>query len=300
MHGSAQSMKNRFNTFAEAYQKSVQDVLLYGHYCEPISDKKSVGSHFGKKKRGTKEIISYSFCVKNPRARNYYSKIRQSNLVFNHANFIWTLSGGGQVEGISHYNPRGKLFAKNSAFYEAAFGARLFYPYQQLRLSERRLMDDRASRRALSMIYVPEDTHVDKLDTPCATYLHFMIRNNSLICICNMRSQSALMVLPYDFFLFSMIQELLAVRLGIELGEMIYTSNSFHIYDDELELATAFSEADCEATIDKKMESASDKDIVALVQAEQASRLKGSPDLELLDQYWRSFFEPIQEHNLKT
>jgi thymidylate synthase len=49
----------------------------------------------------------------------------------------------------------------------------------------------------------------------------------------NMRSQSAVMVLPYDVFTFSFLQEVLAVELGLRVGQYFHNSGSFHYYLDE-------------------------------------------------------------------
>jgi len=48
-----------------------------------------------------------------------------------------------------------------------------------------------------------------------------------------MRSQSAAMVLPYDVFSFSFLQECIAVELGANLGRYFHNSASFHYYDEE-------------------------------------------------------------------
>ncbi|MFO6465352.1 thymidylate synthase [Jannaschia sp. KMU-145] len=292
-------MTNVFETFSDAYSSVVAEVMKMGLRCEPVIDNTSVGSQFGEKFRETKEIVGHQFTVRQPRSRSVCSPVREVSDTFCRANFVWTLTGGSDVEGVSFYNPRGRVFAKKSAFYEAAFGARLFYPFQQFRLVEERLRKDPASRRGLAMIYIPEDTQVDKLDTPCAAYLHFMIRDNRLICICNMRSQSALMVLPYDFHLFTLIQECLAVRLELELGEIIYTSNSFHIYSDEFSHAEDFLSSGCEAKpIDPHMQHADDDTIKALIAEEQRIRLLSEYDSKgstALDEYWERFLEPLRK-----
>lgn len=294
-------MSKVFESFSDAYQSVVAQVLHSGELCEPVTDNTSVGSQFGAKLRETREIIAHKFIVTQPKMRSITSPVRDVSEVFNRANFIWTLTGGGDVEGVSFYNPRGRLFAKKAAFYEAAFGARLFYPFQQFRLVEERLRKDPASRRGLAMIYIPEDTQVDKLDTPCAAYLHFMIRDSKLVCICNMRSQSALMVLPYDFFLFSMIQECLAVRLQLDVGDLVYTSNSFHIYDDEFSQAEALLSAGCEAkTSDLGMTVADDNTIKALIAEEQRIRLLPGTSAQgaaSLDEYWDNFLLPLREYS---
>ena len=59
-----------------------------------------------------------------------------------------------------------------------------------------------------------------------------------------MRSQSALMLLPYDMFLMSMLHELAAVELGWGLGRLIVTCSSLHIYEDEMARAERFLSED--------------------------------------------------------
>lgn len=55
-------------------------------------------------------------------------------------------------------------------------------------------------------------------------------------CIVSMRSQSALMVLPYDLILFTLLHEVAAASLGCPLGTYVHVSNSFHVYADEAAL----------------------------------------------------------------
>lgn len=54
-----------------------------------------------------------------------------------------------------------------------------------------------------------------------------------------MRSQSALMVMPYDLFLLTMLHEAMAVRLGVGLGYYHHFCGSLHYYEDEEELVDA-------------------------------------------------------------
>ena len=52
-----------------------------------------------------------------------------------------------------------------------------------------------------------------------------------------MRSNDAVWGLPYDVFLFTFIQELLSVRLGVQLGTYFHFATSLHIYERHFELA---------------------------------------------------------------
>jgi thymidylate synthase len=66
--------------------------------------------------------------------------------------------------------------------------------------------------------------------------MQFFIREGELHAHVVMRSQNALMVLPYDFYFFSLFHEALSVRLAVDLGKIYYTANSLHIYEDFIEL----------------------------------------------------------------
>jgi thymidylate synthase len=58
-----------------------------------------------------------------------------------------------------------------------------------------------------------------------------------------MRSNDAILGLPYDVFLFTMLQELLACELGITLGVYHHVAGSLHIYERNLELGQRIVDA---------------------------------------------------------
>jgi thymidylate synthase len=49
-----------------------------------------------------------------------------------------------------------------------------------------------------------------------------------------MRSNDVFLGLPYDVFNFTMLQELMAVELGIELGSYIHFAASLHLYETDV------------------------------------------------------------------
>jgi thymidylate synthase len=64
-----------------------------------------------------------------------------------------------------------------------------------------------------------------------------MVRSGRLHAIVYMRSNDAIWGLPYDIFLFTMLQELLASELGLELGSYTHVVASLHLYERHFELA---------------------------------------------------------------
>ncbi|MDP7194891.1 MAG: thymidylate synthase, partial [SAR202 cluster bacterium] len=109
-----------------------------------------------------------------------------------------------------------------------------------------RLKMDLQSRRAFATIYNPviDSCCMQTNDFPCTIGYQFLIRNNKLDMICFMRSQSVLFVMPYDVFINTMLQEYMAKRLGVEIGNYYHTGGSFHFFENETKFAEKIIEAD--------------------------------------------------------
>jgi thymidylate synthase len=82
-------------------------------------------------------------------------------------------------------------------------------------------------------LLTPVDYAVASKDYSCIVDLQFLVREGKLTCIAHMRSQSALMVMPYDLILLTMIQEAMASSLQISVGEYHHFCGSLHYYLDE-------------------------------------------------------------------
>ena len=87
------------------------------------------------------------------------------------------------------------------------------------------------SRRAVIQLFDARDTTESDDDIPCTCTLQFMIRDNHLHMITNMRSNDAYIGMPHDIFCFTMLQEILAKTLFVELGTYKHMVGSLHIYD---------------------------------------------------------------------
>ncbi len=65
-----------------------------------------------------------------------------------------------------------------------------------------------------------------------------MGRGSNLHMSVTMRSNDAYMGLPHDVFCFTMLQEMVAKTLGLELGEYYHYVGSMHLYMSDIEAAT--------------------------------------------------------------
>lgn len=223
----------KYASMHDAYHAILNEIRDNGELVRTTTSR-SVATNFGASSgRNSLELPGYAFTIMNPRDR--LIPCRNADLRYNIANFLWTVAENGNPEHIIHYNPRGKAFLEDSEL-KCDIPSRL-----QNSLGGSQLVDainllktDPDSRRAFITLGRPADIHEDNLDFPCPASIHYLIRNGKLNSIVHMRSQSTYGVLPYDVFLFTMMQEAVAVELGVELGTYTHISNSLHIYEDEL------------------------------------------------------------------
>lgn len=288
----------KYDTFSDAYRSTLNLLLNTGTKVEGVHSKQSIGSNFGAAPRPFFEVQGDVFQLENPRHRWLHDSIRQPNPAFAAANFLFTISGGQDFAMITSYNSRGRQLAEDESRYEAMFGSRLFSPGHQMAYVKKKLQEDKASRRAVALIYSMEDTLLDRRDTPCAIALQFLIRNEQLDCICFMRSQSAVMVMPYDIFLFTMLQEWLSVELEIELGRYIHCCGSLHYYEEDSPLILRLVDDNSPSHAMPHMNSAGFDVILKLSEVEQRLRLTGDVSkndtvTSQLDPYWRAFLAPM-------
>lgn len=288
-------MDKIFDDINSIYFHSLNELKNNGRFVNSVTDPTSIGSNFGNKSRNFIELQGYSFQLTNPRNRLIFSEHRRLSMGFNIANFLWFMSGSKDVESISFYNKFGKAFSNNGKYYEAAFGDRIFGTHNLIENAKRLLISDSTSRRVLIPLFFPDDLKILPNDTPCASSIQLMIRNNKLDFFLHMRSQSVIMVFPYDIFLFTMLHEYLSILLEKDLGIFNYYANSFHYYtEEEPMLIDILSEKYLKPIPMKEMPSTSVDEIITLLDIENKVRhnvLKKEKlnlnSSDLLSNYWK-------------
>ena len=209
-----------------------------------MKDVSNNGSSVTRKKstRNIIEIISYKFEVENPRDRLIFDKIRAINIFQCIGQFLWITQGNFNVEAIKYYQPNSGNFSSDGIKMIGAYGPRLFGIQHLNQMSHviETLADDPGKRRAVASVYLPQfDQHgLAKEEVPCTLNLQYVVRNDKLQAVTYMRSQDAFNVLPYDFFIFTMLQEYLLNELRPEhpeyqLGRYNHYSGSFHVYQKD-------------------------------------------------------------------
>lgn len=234
-----------FESCDSAWRAAVGGVIRQGELVPPITDPTSVSSNFGGDRGGSLELLATKLCILDPNNRWIQSTQRPISRGYCFAQFLWAMRGSSMFAEIAPYNRRGAVFQDASGHLDAAVGQRIRGKdgnADQLSAAIARLRADPSTKRAFVCVSRPDDVLRSTRDFSCTSSLHLLMRGGALHAIGHMRAQSALMVLPYDLFLMTMVHAYCASELGCRLGSYIHLSNSLHIFDDERSLAESVLE----------------------------------------------------------
>jgi thymidylate synthase len=210
----------------------------------------------------------------------------------------WHLSGSNDVSSVAFYAPRWKRFSDDGVTIAGScYGRRGrsgTEPNQWERLIDLLRADPSSRRAVLNFQPSPsEGLMPNAVDVACATVLQFFIRSNAVDAVVYMRSNDVIWGLPYDVFFFTMLQEILAETLGLELGTYHHIAGSFHLYSYHFELAqNILSYNNLTAFEMPRMTSISS--ISDFVHAEQMMRNGEDYELESIPKYWRQLLQIVE------
>ena len=191
-------------------------------------------------KGNSTEVFGALLRLTNPRGRLGRS-VARSRAFSAIGELTWYLSGSDELAHIEHYIPAYREFSDDKNTLAGAYGPRIFDParaqgdgtFDDEWNRVIALLKDRAgSRNAVIQIYANKDGRAAGLDIPCTCMLQFAIRRERLEMHVHMRSNDAFLGLPHDIFAFTMLQEIAARELGIEIGKYYHSVASLHLYDD--------------------------------------------------------------------
>jgi thymidylate synthase len=135
-----------------------------------------------------------------------------------------------------------KLMSKSDGdIFDYTYSERINYK-GQLDNALSALKDDEHTRRAMVMIFQPEDTLESggfQTRIPCSISYQFLIRNNKLMVLYYIRSNDYFNHFGIDIWLTHAIQNYVVEQLqdtypGLKCGPLNYYAGSFHAYHKEL------------------------------------------------------------------
>lgn len=277
--------------FKTPYFETLDDLLheTYKHIMDNGS--KVIG------KRGAiLEVNNFVATLINSRARTSLSLDRRL-VRSKFAEFAWYLSADSSREFIIPYISAYNDEESENKKILGAYGPKIFGEryngnsqfdriYEQLKLRS----DTKQAYISISDISdykVRDDVYSSP---PCTIGLHFLYRDKALNLTVYMRSNDAYFGLPHDLFCFSMLQEMVSVKLGMRLGKYTHICTSLHIYDKHLERVDSYlQEGLFEQLPMPAMSEFNDRILQYIVEAYQNKDDTLELDTNELPPYWHDF-----------
>lgn len=215
---------------------------------DAIETLRSDGTNVSPTKGACSEIIAASLELTNPRARVSRSASR-GRLFSALGELCWYLSGSARTEDIAYYINYYRRFDEDGVIF-GAYGPRLlsFDGVNQLERTVQALRDSPSSRRTVIQLFDHRDLTERHKDIPCTCTLQYLLREGRLSAITYMRSNDVFRGLPHDLFCFTMLQELIARSVGVELGSYHHMVGSLHMYEEDAKQLEEFIAEGWQAT----------------------------------------------------
>lgn len=201
-----------------------------------------------------REILHANLYIENPRERWVTSRMPAINPAFAIAEVFWILAGSNEASFINFWNPTLPKFSGHCERYHGAYGHRIRKQFgmDQLESSFKTLKNNPTSRQSVIQIWDPktdsptENGSPASSDIPCNICSMLKVRDGKLEWMQIMRSNDLYRGTPYNIVQFTMLQEILAGWLGLEIGAYCQLSDSLHIYEcDFKELDSRILQTPC-------------------------------------------------------
>lgn len=182
----------------------------------------------------TREIRARLIEIDDVRERCVVLPGRNNNIFASIAESMWVIAGRDDIEYLSAYIPRAKDFSDDGDTWRGAYGPRLrdWNGVDQLEEILTILRTQPNSRRAVATLFDPSRDFVASKDIPCNNWLHFLVREGRLDLHVVARSTDIWWGFSgINAFEWTLLQEIMAVWVGVAPGRLTFFTSSLHIYE---------------------------------------------------------------------
>jgi hypothetical protein len=170
----------------------------------------------------------------HPWERVLFCPKRNANPFFHLMEGIWMLGGGKDVAWINQFNSNMAQYSDDGKEFYGAYGYRWReqFDYDQLEVAAHMLSRDRTTRRVVVSMWDPQnDLGKDTKDLPCNTHIYFEVRQDHLnMTVCNRSNDMIWGMFGANAVHMSMLQEVMASKVGIGIGRYTQFTNNLHVY----------------------------------------------------------------------
>jgi hypothetical protein len=145
----------------------------------------------------------------------------------------WVITGRKDVKTLKEFISSFDRYSDDGQTLQGAYGDRLrnFFGCDQIELAIKELSKHPSSRRAVLSLYAPSDLCFDSKDIPCNTQVTLRRVHERLEMTVFNRSNDLWLGVPYNWFVFRVLQHMIADRLSIPCGVQRHVSSCLHLYE---------------------------------------------------------------------
>lgn len=173
-----------------------------------------------------------------PTERVLFCEKRDANPFFHFIEGLWMIHGRNDLRPLTFFVESMRDFSDDNKTLWGAYGWRWreYFDKDQLEIIIAMLRRDPDDRRAvLQMWDVKEDLDREGKDVPCNTNIYFKVRDKKLnMTVCNRSNDMLWGAYGANAVHMSMLQEYMASRIEVAVGEYTQISDSFHVYQNDV------------------------------------------------------------------
>jgi len=173
--------------------------------------------------------------VTHPRERVLFYSGRDANPIFHVLESLWMLAGRRDVDFLQQFNSRIGQYSDDGQVFNAAYGYRMrtHFGLDQLRDVIAKLKTDPDTRQAVVQLWDPSDLTKVTLDRACNMQLVFEVLDGKLnMTVINRSNDAWWGYAGANIVHMTIIQEFVALAVGVKLGEYRTFSTNLHLYTE--------------------------------------------------------------------
>lgn len=166
----------------------------------------------------------------------------------------WVIAGRNDVKTLTEFIRGFDRYSDDGHTLQGAYGYRLrhFFRCDQIDGAIDELTTHPPSRRVVLSLYAPSDLGLDSKDIPCNTQVTLRRVNGRLEMTVFNRSNDLWLGVPYNWFVFRVVQHMIADRLGIRCGVQRHVSSCLHLYEINAAAASRVIACNREADLNRE------------------------------------------------
>lgn len=172
----------------------------------------------------------------NPCERVLFDPIRDANPFFHLIESLWILSGSNRVELPRYFLSTIGAFSDDGVVFHGAYGHRLrnAFGFDQIERACEMLKRKPDTRQVVMSIWNPiMDLDKSTKDMPCNDMIMLDLVDGALnMTVCNRSNDAIWGAYGANAVQFSVLQEFIALMVGVKVGYYVQQSNNYHVYTD--------------------------------------------------------------------